>query len=81
MKIKLLVSIASASWSYSPGQIAEIDDEEAKRLINAGLAKKLDDTKPEGYPKHLGGGYYELPNGKRVRGKEKAIKAMRGVMK
>jgi len=27
-------------------------------------------------PKHVGGGYYALPNGERVKGKEDAYKAM-----
>lgn len=30
---------------------------------------------PEGLT-HMGGGYYELPNGEKVRGKEKAIEAL-----
>lgn len=28
--------------------------------------------------KHLGGGWYELPNGERIRGKEAAMKAVSG---
>lgn len=28
------------------------------------------------YPRHVGGGYYELPNGERYRGKSAAIDAM-----
>lgn len=30
----------------------------------------------EDYPKHIGGGYYELPNGDKVKGKKEAKKAM-----
>ena len=29
----------------------------------------------EGYPQHVGGGYYELSNGERVQGKESAEQA------
>jgi len=29
-------------------------------------------------PKHVGGGWYELPNGERVRGKQAALDAMKG---
>lgn len=29
----------------------------------------------EAYPKHVGGGYYELSNGEKVKGKEAAIEA------
>lgn len=32
--------------------------------------------KPE--PKHVGGGWYELPSGERVRGKEEAIRKTKG---
>ena len=30
-------------------------------------------------PKHVGGGYYELPDGTRVKGKQAALEAMGGV--
>lgn len=33
---------------------------------------------PKAEPKHLGGGYYELPNGEKVRGKKAAEEAMKG---
>ena len=32
------------------------------------------DEETEQYPKHVGGGWYELSNGERVQGKEEAIK-------
>lgn len=31
-----------------------------------------------GEPRHVGGGWYELPDGRRVRGKEAAVATMRG---
>lgn len=36
------------------------------------------DTEPRQEPKHLGGGWYELPDGTRVRGREIALAALRG---
>ena len=36
-------------------------------------------TKPASkIPKHVGGGWYELPDGERVQGKENALKALGG---
>lgn len=32
-------------------------------------------AKPEGFPRHVGGGTYELSNGERVKGKTEAIQA------
>lgn len=32
------------------------------------------DEEVEQYPKHVGGGWYELSNGERVQGKEEALK-------
>jgi hypothetical protein len=36
------------------------------------------DEEVEQYPKHVGGGWYELSNGERVQGKEEAIEAEKG---
>ena len=33
---------------------------------------------PKAEPKHVGGGWYELPSGERVRGKEEAIRKTKG---
>ena len=39
--------------------------------------QKADEERGEhdGYPKHVGGRYYELSNGEKVKGKEEALKA------
>lgn len=42
MKVRLLTSIASPTWSYSPGEVADIDPEEAARWIKAGIAEAVD---------------------------------------
>lgn len=41
MKVRMLVSIASPTWAYSPGEVAEVDTVEAKRWIAAGIAELL----------------------------------------
>lgn len=41
MKIKSLVSIAAATWSLYPGQVAEIPTDEAERLLRAGYAERV----------------------------------------
>lgn len=46
-RVEVLVSIASPTWSYSPGQVAEIDDEEAKRWVAAGIARWLKESPVE----------------------------------
>lgn len=67
--------------------IKRFRDKETKRLYEKGdlykgskervslLTKKgfLADTPPLN---HIGGGYYELPDGSRVKGKEQAMKAL-----
>lgn len=58
------------------------NDERAQLLLDKGFIKVVDgeggsDTAEleDGLIK-LGGGYYELPNGEKVRGKEKALEAL-----
>ena len=64
---------------YKPGDIYEGDASE-KRLhtlsttenaYNEVFIEKVEQNKE--YPKHIGGGYYELSNGDKVQGKKKAI--------
>jgi hypothetical protein len=38
MKLKILTSIAGESFSYKPGDVAEIEAEEAARWVSAGFA-------------------------------------------
>ncbi len=65
------------------GETFEADDERYQALKAAGVIgkeviKSDDDDDVEGLKK-LGGGYYELPNGEKVRGKEKAIEALKAL--
>lgn len=39
MQVRVLVSIASAEWSYVPGQVVEMDEEMARTWIGSGLAE------------------------------------------
>lgn len=38
MKIQFLVSLSGPGQSYDPGDIADVDNEEAARLISASIA-------------------------------------------
>jgi len=87
MEIQFDVSIAGKSYSYQPGERADISQKQAIRLCEAGIAHPIKNKKTERqiksteeiqaktYPHHKGGGYYVLSNGNEVRGKEKAKKA------
>lgn len=71
---------------YAPRSVYEIDDDQrgkylqSKGYVGPAIEEPPVDTKPPGAPedelKHVGGGYYELPDGRRVRGREEALKAM-----
>ena len=45
-KIKMQVSIASADWSYQPGQVVEIDPGLARQWIAAGHATTVSSGTP-----------------------------------
>lgn len=50
MQVRILVSIASADWSYVPGQIVEMDDDIARKWIGSRLAERADtagESEPE----------------------------------
>lgn len=42
MKIRFLVAMAGPGVSHAPGDIADIDDAEAARLVGAGFAAPVD---------------------------------------
>lgn len=44
MKIRLLEAFGNADASYAPGQEADVDKDEAKQLIEAGLAEPVGST-------------------------------------
>ncbi len=44
VKVRILVSIASADWSYYPGQEVEMDEEMARNWIKGGNAAPIADA-------------------------------------
>ncbi|MED0704946.1 hypothetical protein [Aneurinibacillus aneurinilyticus] len=69
---KFTQNIHSAETFYETG-----DEKRASFLIESGYLKANDEHDEP--LKNLGGGYYELPNGEKVRGKEKALRALKKV--
>ena len=72
---------------YIRGHKFKGNEKRVKELTDAGYLEKVDIPKVEGAVKnvnaetadqlkHVGGGYYELPNGEKVQGKENAEKAL-----
>lgn len=65
--------------SGQPYEVEGLDEERVSFLtnpieaLNGEPAIKL--VNEESFPKHTGGGWYELSNGERLRGKEEAIQA------
>ncbi len=47
MKVRILTSIASATWSYAPGEIVDMPDQQAKIWIKSGLAAPVKEQGPE----------------------------------
>lgn len=69
-----------------PYDVTGVDDERISFLLNPidklgghpaiELVEPIEQEKPKGeYPKHVGGGWYELSDGEKVQGKENAIEA------
>jgi len=78
MKIKMLKTSASPSGNFSAGQIYTLPEQRAKSLIKSGAAVALESAvKPPELENatnkeavHLGGGWYQLPDGSKVRKSE-----------
>jgi len=88
MKIKFKTGISGASYNYGPGDVVDFEEEQAIRFCEAGIARPVKEKDVETaakdennaeveqeYPKHTGGGWYELSNGEKIQGKEEAIAA------
>lgn len=62
---------------YSPDSFYTNEDQERVNfLIEKGyLAKRPQQTETVSFPKHTGGGWYELSNGEKVKGKDEATAA------
>jgi len=78
VRIKIKQGLAGPAYSYSKGDIVEFPKKEAIRLCEAGIAQPVKEKVTETaskFPKHTGGGWYELSNGEKVQGKEHAVAA------
>ena len=84
----MLVSVASAYWSYAVGDELELDDELANTWDTVGHCKILssESEDPELTEEdlelgeeliNLGGGWYELPDGQKIKGKTAALEALK----
>ena len=60
---------------FNPGETVDLSVEKIEKLNNAGLGVLLEPDNSSAWPKHLGGGNYELSNGEKVKSKESAHKA------
>jgi hypothetical protein len=86
MRVKMKKTSASSAGVFLNNHEYEIENELAESLVVVGAAVSLEpqekdfeedhEDDPESLLKHVGGGYYELPNGERVKGKEKAEKVL-----
>ncbi len=70
---------------FEAGKVYDLPVTSADRWIQRGIAVLVDDGASEeseepgaesGEITHVGGGYYELPDGRRVRGKDAALAAL-----
>lgn len=81
MKVEIIESFSDKESKVIQvkGEIVEMEEERVKFIIskNPNLIKPVDDNEEPDlkFPKHIGGGYYELSNGEKVKGKDEAIKA------
>lgn len=64
------------------GFYAHPDQERIDFLIEKGyLEKRPDDSAAAEFPRHTGGGWYQLSNGEKVKGKEEALAAEKDFQK
>lgn len=91
MEIKFKQGLAGPAYSYNPGDVADMEESQAIRLCEKGIAEPVKDKKvetqtaPEPEKEMItfddlekkAGGWYEFPNGEKVRGEEKAKKKLK----
>lgn len=88
MKAKVLITFSDnkAKKIRYEGETIELSDKRFAE-INSINDKLLEETEDQGkddkneYPKHIGGGYYELSNSEKIKGKEEAIIAQKELEK
>ncbi|MDR7870312.1 MAG: hypothetical protein RIN55_05600 [Tissierellaceae bacterium] len=78
MKVKILNSFSDKEFKkvLLEGETVEMSEERVEYIIsqNENLIEPLEEFN-DVFPRHLGGGYYVLSNGEKIKGKEEAIKA------
>lgn len=75
MKIIMLQDeITSKYGRLYKNKVVDIDESTAKHLIDFGLAELVAEPKKLATeePKHIGGGWYEMPDGEKVHGRKAA---------
>ena len=83
MKAKVLISFSDnvEKVIQQEGTVFDLTEERFEEIMaaNENLIKEVegDNVSPD-FPKHTGGGYYELSNGEKVKGKDAAIIAQAG---
>ncbi|OEH52964.1 hypothetical protein AQ616_18850 [Oceanobacillus sp. E9] len=55
--------------------VFEVSQERFDEINSTKYGKLVEEVKEDNFPKHTGGGYYELSNGEKVKGKQKAVDA------
>lgn len=75
MKVKVLHEFVAGKGTFLAGTTIDLPADTADRVVAAGWAVAAD---PE-WPKHLGGGTYELSNGEHVKGKKEAVEAQTAI--
>jgi hypothetical protein len=77
MKAKVLITFSDAEVKKIryEGEIIDLSEERFAEIIsiNENLIEGTEDVTE--YPNHIGGGFYQLSNGEKVRGKDEALKA------
>jgi hypothetical protein len=86
MRVKMKKTSACSAGVFLNNREYDLETEFAELLVAVGAAVSLEpqvkepqedhEDDPESLLNHVGGGYYELPNSERVKGKEKAEKAL-----
>lgn len=87
-KVKLNKRMAGPDGNFPPGFVMEVNADIGQQLVDQGVAEWVAPVRqkpveravkqPEYSIKHVGAGWYELPNGERVRGKAAAEQAAKG---
>jgi len=77
---------ASSAGVFLNNREYDLETEFAESLVAVGAAVSLEpqekeiqedhEDDPDSLLNHVGGGYFELPNGERIKGKDKAEKAL-----